>query len=127
MEQKAVLERMKLPASIRAMVLPNSSIGRRYPTIGPEGLRTMNINGAACSIELFLGRVALTDENGNLRPVRWSSWNKASARYQGELENKNAATTEFLKAMKSGATPAQLRKKFKEMDDLLKAIFSAFG
>ncbi|MDX0124499.1 hypothetical protein GOD78_18045 [Sinorhizobium medicae] len=127
MEQKAVLERMKLPASIRAMVLPNSSIGRRYPTIGPEGLRTMNINGAACSIELFLGKAALTDENGNLRPVRWSSWNKASARYQGELENKNAATTEFLKAMKSGATPAQLRKKFKEMDDLLKAIFSAFG
>ncbi|MFA1672067.1 hypothetical protein ACDY97_04420 [Rhizobium mongolense] len=87
----------------------------------------MDINGAACSIELFLGRAALSDENGNLRPVRWSSWNKAASRYQGELENKNAATAQFLIAMKSGATPPQLRRKFKDMDGLLKAIFAGFN
>ncbi|NKK59262.1 hypothetical protein GFM44_25575 [Rhizobium leguminosarum bv. viciae] len=127
LEQKALLDKGRLPQSIRIMTLPDATIGKRYPTLGPEGLRIMDINGAACSIELFLGRAALSDENGNLRPVRWSSWNKAASRYQGELENKNAATAEFLIAVKSGATPPQLRRRFKDMDGLLKAIFAGFN
>lgn len=128
LEQKAILDRtIKLPPSIRTMVLPDLAIGQAYPTLGPEGLRSVNVNGAACSIELFLGKEALADEHGNLRPIRWSSWNKASSRYQGELENKNAATLHFLDAMKAGGDAPSLRAKFPEMDGLLNVIFRAFG
>lgn len=126
-EQKDLLNRMtNLPPSIRTMVLPDVEIGMDYPTLGPEGLRNMNVNGSACAIELFLGRDALSDENGNLRPIRWSSWNKAAQRYQGELDNKNTATQHFLNAMKSGGDPSRLRAQFPEMDELLKHIFKAF-
>lgn len=126
-EQKNLLDRMtNLPPSIRVMVLPDVEIGKDYPTLGPEGLRGMDINGSACSIELFLGRKAISDESGNLRPVRWTAWNKAAGRYQGELENKNAATQHFLDALKAGGDPASFRAQFPEMDDLLNYIFQAF-
>lgn len=128
LEQKGILDRtIKLPPSIRTMVLPDVAIGQTYPTLGPEGLRAVNVNGAACSIELFLGKEALADEHGNLRPIRWSSWNKAASRYQGELENKNAATLHFLEALKAGGDAPSLRAKFPEMDGLLNVIFRAFG
>ncbi|MGF6178851.1 hypothetical protein [Ensifer sp. 4252] len=126
-EQAVILDRLpKLPPSIRTMLLPDVEIGRSYPTMGPEGLRDMDVNGSACSIELFLGREALSDENGNLRPIRWSSWNKAANRYQGELENKNAATIHFVNVMKAGGDPMALRAAFPEMDGLLNALFRAF-
>lgn len=126
-EQKNLLDRMtNLPPSIRTMVLPDVEIGKDYPTLGPEGLRNMDVNGSACSIELFLGRDALSDESGNLRPIRWSSWNKTAQRYQGELDNKNAATQHFLEALKVGGDPSSLRAQFAEMDVLLNHIFQAF-
>lgn len=127
-EQKVLLDRMtNLPPSIRTMLLPDVDIGKDYPTLGPEGLRNMDVNGSACSIELFLGRAALSDESGNLRSIRWSSWNKGAGRYQGELENKNAATLYFLGEMKAGGDPQVLRDRFPEMDDLLNSIFRAFN
>lgn len=126
-EQKNLLDRMtNLPPSIRTMVLPDVEIGKDYPTFGPEGLRNIDINGSACSIELFLGREAISDERGKLRPVRWTAWNKAAGKYQGELENKNAATQHFLDAMKAGGDPASVRARFPEMDALLNHIFQAF-
>lgn len=125
-EQNSLLRRMKLPPNIRSMTLPDSAMARRYPTIGPEGLRAMNINGAACSIELFLGRSSLSGIEGQLHPVRWSSWNKNARRYQGELENKSSATDKFIAAMRSDETPAKLKAKFKDMNDLLTSIFRAF-
>lgn len=125
-EQNALLQKMKLPPNIRSMTLPDSAIAKRYPTIGPEGLRSMDINGAACSIELFLGRSSLLSADGKLRPVRWSSWNKNAARYQGELENKAAVTEHFLRSIRSRETPARQKAKFKDMDNLLRSIFQAF-
>lgn len=86
----------------------------------------MDINGAACSIELFLGRPSLLGAEGQLQPVRWSSWNKNAGRYQGELENKAAVTDKFINAMRSGDTPAKLKAKFKDMNELLGSIFRAF-
>lgn len=48
-----------LPKNIKTMVLPDIEIAKSYPTIGPEGHRIMDVNGSACSIELFLGRNTL--------------------------------------------------------------------
>ena len=128
LEQKRILDQlMRLPPSFRVMALPAVPIGNNYPTIGPEGLRTMNVNGSACSIELFLGLDALKNDSNKLRPIRWKSWNKSAQLYQGALEDKNHATRSFLVAMKAGGDPHSLRAKFPEMDGLLKSIFHAFS
>lgn len=125
-EQQALLQRMRLPSSVRTMVLPDCSVARRYPALGPGGLQSLDVNGSACSIELFLGRDALSLPDGSLRPVRWSSWNRIAQRYQGELEDKRSATEAFIGMMRVGRTPSQLRKAFPDMDRLLKSIFTAF-
>lgn len=115
-----------LPPTIKAMVLPDLELANNYPTIGPEGSRHMNVNGSASSIELFLGREALTDKGEELHPIRWASWNNQIKRYQGALEYKDSIAQRFLSRMKIGGEPAELRAKFADMDQLLNAIFRAF-
>jgi hypothetical protein len=85
-----------------------------------------DINGAAVSIESFLGRDALMC-GGNLRPVRWSQWNSRSDRYQGEIQGKAEVTTSYLAAIKEIKDPEVLRQKFADMDALLCAIFGVFA
>lgn len=41
------------------MHLPDLEMCRHYPTIGPGGSSIDNINGRACSIEMFLGKAIL--------------------------------------------------------------------
>lgn len=115
-----------LPKNIKTMVLPELELARDYPTIGPEGERRMDVNGAASSIELFLGEKALTDHDGRLHPIRWTGWNTQIKRYQGALEHKDDITKRFLASMKTGGDPVYLRTEFPEMDQLLNTIFSAF-
>lgn len=115
-----------LPTNIKTMVLPDLELAKDYPTIGPEGTRHMDVNGAASSIELFLGKEALTDRDGSLHPIRWTAWNKQIKLYQGALEHKDDITKRFQARMKKGGDPTTLRAEFSEMDQLLNAIFSAF-
>lgn len=65
-EALALLKSIGLPSNIRAITLPDLQFARDYPTIGPTGKVNADINGAAVSIELFLGRDALT-RDGVLR------------------------------------------------------------
>lgn len=44
-----------LPSNIRILKLPDIALAKRYPTLGPTGLKAFNINGLACGIELILG------------------------------------------------------------------------
>ncbi|MCZ4273321.1 hypothetical protein [Maritalea porphyrae] len=125
-ERRYVDRIQALPPNIKTMVLPELELAKQYPTIGPEGSRRMDVNGTASSIELFLGKDALTDNEGRLHPIRWTAWNKQIKLYQGALENKDDITKRFLAKMKTGGDPASLRTEFSEMDHLLIAIFGAF-
>ena len=125
-EAKATLDNVRLPPSIRTMLLPDVALARDYPTLGPEGLRVMDVNGSACSIEMFLGKEALNDNDGKLRPLRWTGWNPRAQRYQGEFDAKSDMQSAFLRLMKTG-DPDQLRARFADMDMLLHAIFEAFN
>jgi hypothetical protein len=84
----------------------------------------MDVNGRACAVELFFGRRCLTSDGGKLRPIRWSQWNRVVERYQGELVEKSYAQDAFLASLTG--SPAALRRRFPEMDQLLSAVFSAF-
>ena len=55
-EAMRALANVSLPNNIRVLRYPPIEIASAYPTLGPTGLTSMNVNGLAGSIELYLGR-----------------------------------------------------------------------
>jgi hypothetical protein len=117
---------VRFPRNVKLMTLPDTKFAQNYPTIGPNGLARMDVNGAGASIELYLGRSSLTGPNGKLRPIRWSHWNGNVSRYQGVIEDKEAVGAAFEKSLANGKSAPALRRAFPEMDLLLQMIFQAF-
>ena len=121
------LANLKLPPNIRVAMLPHCEVAVSYPTEGPQGTTVMDVNGRAASIEMYLGRAALTDEDGNLRPVRWSGYNAKMRRYQGAVEGKGAVQSAFFSALKNNNSPDQARAALPELSaviDMLTFIFN---
>jgi hypothetical protein len=84
-----------LPAQIKIARYPVLDLAKAYPTLGPPNVESLresaslaDVNGLACSIELYLGRDVLTRPDGTLRPVQWTSFIASMARYQGEVTDK---------------------------------------
>jgi hypothetical protein len=87
----------ELPPNVFPMCLPPMQTFGTYPTLGPDGLTTSDIDGRACSLELYLGRDALTDPaTGGLRPVRWAGFAERIGRYQGQITGKGQVQDRFL-------------------------------
>lgn len=85
-----------LPRNVRVRQLPYLSFADKYPTLGPTGPATTNINGSACSIELYLGNIALTESSGGFVPVQWTGYERSLSRYQGELVDKEIVQRRYL-------------------------------
>jgi len=77
------------PEHVILMTLPELQIARSYPTIGPQGTTNEDINGSACSMELYLGADVLTASDGTLIPTRWTGYIGPMMRYQGVLVAKD--------------------------------------
>lgn len=77
-----------LPSNMRIVLLPDLPVARAYPTLGPQGEVSMDVNGLAASIELFLGEDVLEGERG-LRPVEWRGYLRGVGAYQGEVSGKS--------------------------------------
>lgn len=73
----------KLPQNIAAIHLPDLDFAKSYPSIGPDGRSRSDINGRAVTIEFFLGRNALSSEDGALCPIEWVG--RQGSVYQGNL------------------------------------------
>ncbi|HEV2562405.1 MAG TPA: HEPN/Toprim-associated domain-containing protein [Rhizomicrobium sp.] len=80
--------KLKLPANITPIRLPEIEIARNYPTLGAQGAHNVDVNGQAASIELYLGRHNLVAGNGDLRPVRFGGSRSRQGGYQGEVDGK---------------------------------------
>jgi hypothetical protein len=119
------LSGVRFPRTVRLMLLPDTKLARSYPTLGPDGLRRMDVNGAGAPIELYLGRSSLAGSDEGLRPVRWIQWRPQVGRYQGVVQDKEAVSTAFEKVIASEKS-STLRRRFPEMDLLLRSIFAAF-
>ncbi len=113
---------LKLPPNMVCLQLPDIELGRSYPTIGPQGEHLCDINGRACSIELYLGRTALS-LNGKLSPVRWTGYDAHAGAYQGEVECKVDVQSAFLKAMRHNSEDSG--QDFPEMKLVWEAILEA--
>lgn len=89
------LNREIIPNNIVVTTYPNIELAENYPTIGPNGIEKMNINGMACSIELYLGNNVLQDENGYI-PIQWKGYMEGIKRYQGEIIGKDSIQKKFI-------------------------------
>ncbi|SMP71452.1 HEPN/Toprim-associated domain-containing protein [Anoxynatronum buryatiense] len=121
-------EKVKIPSNIRIMTLPDIEIANDYPTIGPFNYQNANINGLACSIELFLGKDVLCDNDGNLAPVIWKGYIDRINKYQGEITNKDQVQQSFFHVMdqiENKSLPME-GHDWSTMEKLLQMIFNAF-
>lgn len=119
MEMKK-LTTLKLPNNFRVLKYPDIPLAKKYPTIGPTGIKKMNINGLACGIEMYFGNDILTKES-ELIPIHWKAFNEKEKKYQGEISEKKYVQEEFRKKIKiSGHT------ELSEMNSLLNEMFNAY-
>ena len=96
----AATERLKkrnFPSNFRVMNLPAIDLADNYPTIGPQGIINENVNGRACSIEMYLGIDILTDADNQLAPVKWRNIEPQINTYQGEISRKADLQKKYLK------------------------------
>lgn len=94
-EALRALHAVALPPRFAVIQYPELEWLRDYPTLGPTGLISADVNGVAGSIELYLGRDVLQDASGKLRPVQWRGYNAAVGRYQGEVMQKREIHQRF--------------------------------
>ncbi|TYO70141.1 hypothetical protein DQ397_004400 [Pseudomonas sp. CK-NBRI-02] len=87
------IQRFKLPANMRAMVLPALDEFRSFPARGPEGINNSDINGRAAAIECYLD---LNLPNYAPATVVWTNYKKEREIYQGSLEFKDTYTRAFM-------------------------------
>jgi hypothetical protein len=117
------LKDVHLPENIVVMKYPKLKFATKYPTHGPTGLTYLDINGLACSIELYLGRDVIS--NKRKYPMQWKGFSVKTKTYQGEVLNKEEIQKLFiqkLKTAKQGITNAD----WSGIDLILQQIFLAF-
>ncbi|MDO9315598.1 MAG: HEPN/Toprim-associated domain-containing protein [Burkholderiaceae bacterium] len=122
------LAAVSLPRNISIRAYPNLAVLRNYPTLGPSGNTELDVNGLAASIELYLGRDVLTQDEGGLTPVQWKGYNETLGQYQGEVMRKAQLHHAFdRKADAALANSALLAAgDWSGLSAIAQAIFTAF-
>ena len=95
---RAALSRLdmeSLPSNIAVRRYPSIPLARNYPTLGPSGEACMDVNGLAGSLELYLGKDALRNEDGGLSPVQWTGYDRGVRAYQGAILDKQKVLDRF--------------------------------
>lgn len=124
---KKGLAKVPLPENIRVLEYPELEIAKSYPTIGPSGISHSNINGLACSIELYLG-VDVLRRDGQLVPIHWRGYDATLNQYQGEILNKKELQDAFfVKVSQCEKDPSLIGEMdWEPMKLLLMKLFAAF-
>ena len=127
-EATKALKPLSLPSNIAVLHYPDLELLRDYPTLGPNGLTTLNVNGLAASIELYLGADILRLGNEALTPVQWKGYSDTLRQYQGEVRQKaelRAACSR--RATRCRTKPAALEQTdWSGLSAILQMVFSAF-
>jgi hypothetical protein len=121
------LKNITTPDNVKILKYPDLEIATRYPTIGPGGISELNVNGLACSIELYLGTDILI-RNGELTPIQWKGCDPNLNRYQGEILNKKELQEAFFKKVsKCSIDPSLINKTdWEPIHLILNRIFESF-
>ncbi|WP_423149756.1 HEPN/Toprim-associated domain-containing protein [Rubrolithibacter danxiaensis] len=117
-----------IPKNIKILQYPNIKIAENYPTLGPSGISQMNINGLACSIELYLGKDILSKDE-QLIPVQWKGYDQTLGKYQGEIIDKSGVQKQFQTKIDDclNDPTKTINYDWTELNELLQTIFNAFN
>lgn len=123
------LSKIKIPSNFKILTYPDIRNANKYPTLGPQGIISMNVNGLACSIEMYLGKDVLRQENGRRMPVLWKGYDEVLARYHGELKNKSELQNKFrMKIDDCISHPSRIsRYDWTDMKSVIDQILHAFN
>jgi len=121
------LAQVALPTNIKVLQYPRLDLAVSYPTLGPSGPAIMDINGLACSVELYLGRDVLEQEEG-LVPVQWRGYDEGLKRYQGEVAGKKGIQERFEEKLRRAEADPSIRieQDWSGMRLILEQIRTAF-
>jgi hypothetical protein len=119
------LSKVKWPNNIRILRLPDLPLGMNYPTVGAQGATLENINGRACSIELYLGEEILK-EGDEFISVHWRNLEDQINEYQGEIFQKNSIQEEFFIKLAKSQTE-DLQKDWSGLRLIFKELFTIAG
>lgn len=86
------LEKLELPANMRAMLLPDLEEFRAFSTRGPDGVSVSDINGRAAAIECYLD---LRLDQYPASQVTWSNFKKDIDAWHGVLDFKESYSKHF--------------------------------
>lgn len=102
-KEKLIFDINSMPNNFRILCYPNIKFANSYPTISTNGKLVFdNINGRACSIELYLPDFLLMQPNKSLPPIHWESYierkigDKNLADYQGVVSTKDKIKDMFM-------------------------------
>jgi len=125
-EALTVLNKIDIPENIKIVSYPDLEFTKSYPTLGPYGIISTDINGLACSIELYLGIDMLKDGNGNLIPVQWKGYNQLLKKYQGEILNKEQILQRYFKLLDNFEKGESIPHDWGGINTILNMIYRAF-
>lgn len=127
-EAVRALESARLLPSIAIVFLPDLELLRAYPTLGPGGLTSMDVNGLAASIELYLGEDLLRGVDGRLTPVQWKGFSESLNQYQGEVMHKARLHTAYFErlALCKANSKAVGSTDWSGLSAILDLVFGAF-
>jgi hypothetical protein len=121
------LRKTSIPPSIKVMNYPNIDLAKSYPTLGPSGVSNLDINGLACSIELYFGVDVLTHD-GQLAPIHWKGYDASLNQYQGEIMRKQELQEAFFDKLSKCVVDRTLIGKtdWSGIELILSEVFHAF-
>ena len=125
MDAMRILDGASLPDNFKVLSLPPLEYAKSYPTLGPQGRAEVDINGRACSLELYFGRDVLENDEGDLAPIEWSGRVRSLDRYQGPVVGKGGLRRKYLDKL-SASLDAWAEHDWEPMDLVFSTIFGAF-
>jgi len=122
------LKKTIIPQNIKIFNYPDIEVAKNYPTLGPSGISKLNINGLACSIELYFGNDVLAQPDGQLIPIQWKGYDESINQYQGELLRKQDLQNAFFEKLDRCFNNNNLLEQadWSGMKLILEVIFKAF-
>jgi HEPN/Toprim N-terminal domain 1 len=126
-EARCALDTISLPDNIAVLYYPDVGTLLNYPTLGPAGLTSLDVNGLAASIELYLGDDVLA-EGGVFTPVQWKGFSDRLGKYQGEVMHKARLHSVFQRKVErcKADREAMKRADWSGLVAILERIFTAF-
>ncbi|MDR0920535.1 MAG: hypothetical protein LBM93_15015 [Oscillospiraceae bacterium] len=115
------------PDNFRILSLPYNSDVEHWATLGHTGETEFNVNGLACSIEMYLGKDVLFDDANKPYPVRFTTYIEKAEKYQGKVVKKDEIQKRFALKLKNAKENGIADiSSWKQLDKVLNAIFKAF-